>query len=223
VAGIAARPESSWSPAERELVQKAQAQGEARTTALRGEVPPDADPATVRTVVQQRLADMDQQHEANLTAAQQASERAQTALGDPLPPEVRGGQIRDQVEAAKAVTKANERDLWEAIDPDGTLRIDQRPIAGDARGVGREIPKSAKPPEGEEAAIFGIASMGGSAVPFTEFTALRSRLLTAIREERLTNGETPALRRMQQLRSSIDATINDAAANNFGEGAAERY
>src|SRR6185312_14931096 len=72
--------------------------------------------------------------------------------------------------------------------------------------------KTAKPPEGEENAVFGFARMLGSASPFSDFTALRGRLLQAIRDERV-NGQTPALRRMQQLRSAMDETISNTADN----------
>jgi hypothetical protein len=47
-------------------------------------------------------------------------------------------------------------------------------------------------------------------MPFSDFAALRSRLLGAIREEAV-NGQTPALRRMQQLRSAMDLAISETA------------
>jgi hypothetical protein len=207
-----AKPEAAYTPAEAELVGRSGEQAKARTEFFRTGIDPAADPAAFKSELQAQVNAMDAQHEAHLTSA----------LGQPQPPEVRGGQARDQLEAAKAVTKANERELWDAVDPDGTLRVDQRQTAADARAIVRDIPQNARPPEGEEAAIFQRAIMGGSAVPFSEVTALRSRLLTAMREERLTNGESPALRRMGMLRQSLDNTINDLAASGADAGTVAR-
>ena len=47
-------------------------------------------------------------------------------------------------------------------------------------------------------------------MPFSEFTALRSRLARCDPNERFQNGDTPALRRLQMLRGAMDNTIAGA-------------
>src|SRR5207248_3498800 len=122
-----------------------------------------------------------------------------------------GALMRDQLEGAKAATKRQESALWQAIDPEGNLTISAVPVRQQASAILKAIPSTARPTEGEERAIFGIAQMSPTNMPLSDFAALRSRLLGAIREE-AANGQTPALRRMQQLRSAMDGAISDTAA-----------
>src|SRR5829696_8291696 len=118
--------------------------------------------------------------------------------------------MRDQLEAAKTAAKRQESALWQAIDPDGKLTINGMSVREQANRIIAEVPKTARGAEGEEAAVLGHARLLGTAAPFSDFTALRGRLLQAIREERF-NGQTPALRRMSQLRESMDGAISETA------------
>ena len=66
---------------------------------------------------------------------------------------------------------------------------------------------------GEEAAIFDTASNLPSVAPFSEITALRSRISSAMREEMRSAGSTPTYARLAQLRGSVEDAITNAATH----------
>jgi hypothetical protein len=192
------------------FLERAGEQNKARVGQIEALAPENAAPSAVRDLLKQHLDALDATGEANIQRARQNAQQAMEQAGGTLSPDLYGALMRDQLEAAKSSAKADESRLWQAIDPEGELTIDATPVKQAATQIRSEIPKTAKPPEGEENAVLGFAQMGGTAMPFSDFAALRGRLLGAIREER-SNGQTPALRRMQQLRSAMDETISGAA------------
>jgi hypothetical protein len=191
------------------FVGRAAEQREARGAALQG-LAPEANPGAVRDMLQQRLARLDQEGEALVGAARQNAQQAFEQAGGRLNPEEYGALMRDQLEAAKTAAKRQESALWQAIDPDGKLTINGMSVREAANRIAGEIPKTARGPEGEELAVLGHARLLGTAAPFPDFAALRGRLLQAIREEGF-QGQTPALRRMQQLRAAMDGAISETA------------
>ena len=66
---------------------------------------------------------------------------------------------------------------------------------------------------GEEAAIFDTASNLPAVTPFSEVTALRSRISSAMREEMRSAGSTPTYARLAQLRGSVEDAITNAATH----------
>lgn len=135
---------------------------------------------------------------------------ATNALGAGVRPEAAGTALREALEAARAQAKAQERALWQAVDPDGTLTLGSSNTRNGAAQIAREMPASAKPMDGEEAAIFGVARAYGDVVPFSELTALQSRLKTAMRNERFANGESTAYGRMSQLHTALQKDLEQA-------------
>ena len=71
---------------------------------------------------------------------------------------------------------------------------------------------SAKPPQGEEAAIYGLIQSYPNVQKLGEFTDLRGRLLQAIRDERRASGESPTLYRLSALRQAMDSNLSQAIA-----------
>lgn len=204
--GLARKPESFP-----EFAVRAGEQNTARLGELAGLAPEGGAPTAVRDLLRERLRLNAAEEEMLVNTAQRDATQAFDAVGGRVSPDLSGALMREQMEAAKASAKAAEAKLWQAIDPDGTLRIGGLPVRQEANRIFSEIPQMAKPAAGEEAAVFGLARMLPEVMPFNEFAALRGRLLGAIREERAANGQTPALRRMQQLRESMDETIAGAA------------
>jgi hypothetical protein len=194
------------------FLERAAEQNAARVRQVASLAPENANPSTVRDLLKQQLEQIDQAGDASVAAARQKAQQALEQAGGNLNREDYGAAMRDQLEVAKAAAKQREAALWQAIDPDGTLAIDGTSVAKAADRIVSEIPRTARQPEGEESAVLGLARAMKSAVPFSDFTALRGRLLQAIRDERA-NGQTPALRRMQQLRSAMDEAISNAADN----------
>jgi hypothetical protein len=194
------------------FLDRAADQNASRVDALTGLAPEQANPNAVRDLFQQHLSALDQSGDAAVVNARTTAQQAFNAAGGQAPREDYGAAMRDQLEAAKAGAKAQERQLWSAIDPDGSLKINGAPVTDAAKQIIADIPETARPMEGEEAKVFQAAQFLGTASPFNNLSALRSRLLDAIRNERQ-NGQTPALRRMQMLRSSIDDTMSGAVDN----------
>src|ERR1700722_2883152 len=71
-------------------------------------------------------------------ATQEAQRRA-AALGGEGTPEAYGSALRARLQAAKDAAKANERKLWQAVDPDGRRTLDARPISWAGRTLVEEV------------------------------------------------------------------------------------
>ncbi|GLR49894.1 hypothetical protein KYK30_30160 [Shinella yambaruensis] len=130
-----------------------------------------------------------------------------------------GDAMRSSLEEARAAAKAAERSLWEAVDPDGSLALPAQNTRQQATTLIAELPRSAKPPSGEEGAIFDVVSQYGDTIPFSELTALQSRIKAEMRAERRSFGETPAYRRLSMLSKATDADIEMAVAGKIQQEA----
>jgi len=156
----------------------------------------------------------------DMLAAQTAAQAAAGRLGVGVSPTNAGEAMRASIETARAAAKEAERALWGAVDPDGTLALPAANLKQQAAATLKETPVSAKPPSGEEAAIFGVANAYEGVMPFKEVTALQSRIKTELRAERLANGESPAYRRLSQLNAAIEKDLESAVAGKMQEEAA---
>src|SRR6185437_927774 len=185
-------------------------QNAARIGALESTAPEGSASSSLTDYITRLRDTEDANTQAIVDRAQQAAQARVAALGGNLQRDEYGAALRDELASAKAAAKRNEGRLWQAIDPNGSLNISAAPTAGVANQIASAMPKLAAPMGGDEAAIFEAARNLPGVVPFSEFQALRSRLLDAIRNERFQNGETPALRRMQLLRGAIDNNIASA-------------
>lgn len=193
------------------FMQRAADQNAARQSAL-GAIQLEGSPEAVVNVLRQRLADIDTATGDALNAAR-ASARDQTAaLGGAGTPEGYGSTLRQMLTDAENARRARERALWAAVDPDGTLALEATTIRDEARKIGTGLPRSAKPMEGEEAGIIGAASNYRDVMPFSEVTALRSRVSTAMRQELSANGQTPVYARLARLRGAIENALEGVVA-----------
>jgi len=141
------------------------------------------------------------------------------AMGEGVGARTSGEAMRGSLEEARAAAKATERALWQAVDPDGSLALSAGNTRQEAGKLLSELPKSAKPTTGEEAAIFGAVNDYGETIPFSELTALQSRIKTEMRAEKLANGESPAWRRLSMLSKATDADIESAVAGKLQQEA----
>jgi putative heme iron utilization protein len=173
-------------------------------------VQPTGAPEQVAQTVRARMAEIDQQTQAAIDAATQEARSSTAAIGPGRTPEVAGDAVRQSIETARAAAKTRERALWTAVDPDGTLALQANQTRGQLADTLMNLPASAKRPEGEEAAIYNVIRSYGDVVPFSEMTALQSRLKTAMRTERLDNGESAAYRRLSQLNTSLENDLEAA-------------
>lgn len=189
--------------------QRRAEQNAARVEAL-GQVEPHGSAHLVPQFLKQHLADLDARTQAAVDAAATGAQAKAAALPGVGEPAEFGSAIRGAITDAKATVKTDERALWQAVDPKGDLALDAAPVRQAATRITQELPSTAKPLSGEEKAIVETAAGMRGVVPFSDITALRSRVTDAMREELRNNGETQTYRRLTQLRGSVEDAISQA-------------
>lgn len=184
-------------------------QNSARLDALGG-VQREGAPDAVSQALRARLSAIDEETNTALRGATEAAQSRTAALGGGGTPEGYGESLRGSLTRAEEGARAQERALWAAVDPDGSLALRTGNLRDAALGIAREQPNAARPMEGEERAAFLAAARFGDVMPFSEVTALRSRVSAAMREELFERGQTPAYARLSRLRGAIERNIEGA-------------
>jgi len=195
-----------------DFIQRAAEQNAARSSAISG-IQQTGSPADVATHFRGIRNALDTATEASVNQARQTADQHIAAMGGGGNAEAHGELIRGAAQAARDTAKENERSLWQAVDPDNKLVMPGTPIAAAAKRVEGELSKSAKPPEGEERAILDVAKQYTDKTPFRDVMDLRSRISTAMSEERRTSGFTPVYGRLVRLRGAVEDTIDRAVEN----------
>jgi hypothetical protein len=167
--------------------QRSAEQNTARLASL-DQVQPGGHPEAVTKAFRSQLADIDRQTDAMVQAATQAARGKAQALGGNGSAEGYGDVLRTSLRDAETKARDNERALWKAVDPEGKLALQSDNVKATATGIRKEMPETAKPMEGEEAAIFDVAGRLKPTISFNAMSALRSRVSTLMRQELMTNG-----------------------------------
>ncbi|MCV9940899.1 hypothetical protein OIU35_31500 [Boseaceae bacterium BT-24-1] len=192
-------------------------QNAARVGALEA-VQPTGSAADVSNLLRQQVQHIDDQSQAIVDRI--AGQARQAADGIPtVGAEDVGEAMRTALAARNASLKAQERQLWNAVDPDGSLALDVSPLRVAAQTVESRVSPSARPIAGEERAIIDAINSYDQVLPFRELTDLRSRISTAMREERRVAGESPVLARLTQLRGALENTIDTAVQRRVAQEA----
>lgn len=163
-------------------------------------------------------------------ALQQAETRAwQTAneLGGANDPQIYGNVVRRELQMAEEQARRQEQALWNAVDPDGSLVARTGPVKEVNRNIYENLTQAAQTTViPSERAINELITGYGPSISFREMTDLRSAVSRAMREERMANGQSPAYRRLVQLRTGLEnAIVNDVmdvTTQQFAAAAAER-
>lgn len=190
--------------------QQRRADQNAARVAELADVQGQGSPEVVAASVRQYMEMLDQQANAAIEAATATARQPVEALGTGMTPDVAGTTARQALEAARATAKAQERALWDAVDPEGTLVLPVAKTTAAAEKIAGELPRMAKPMGGEEAAIFKDVSTLDNSAPLSEITALQSRIKTEMRNERVANGESAAYRRLSQLNAAVQSDLEGA-------------
>jgi hypothetical protein len=204
------------------------AQQEAQANAL-ANVQPGGASTRIADLITQHLQRIDQQHEAHVAMArqmhetgqqiheqevQQAEAAARTEAGKVArkgEPEALGARARKAIADSMAAASAKEKALWNAIDPHNKIGIWTNQVSARARNIAKGMGRMEKPMEGDERRIFGNAANIPRWTKLKDLTDLTSDLKTTMRQERITNGRTPALARMAQLLKTSENVIKNAA------------
>jgi hypothetical protein len=169
-------------------------------------------PEQVVTAVRDRVKAIDDAAEADVLAAADAARAKTSAVGDGTAPDVAGDAMRQHLEAARAAAKDKERVLWKAVDPDGKLTLGTAETKAAQARIFDEVRPTEKPVEGEEKGIFDAAANLPETAPFSDLTALQSRIKTEMRAERFKAGESQAYRRLTILNQAVQKDLETAVA-----------
>ena len=198
------------------FAQRRADQNAARLDALET-IQPEGTPEAVIGSVRQSLAEIDQEAAGAVGEAGQSARSAADKLGAGSSPDAAGDALRSGYEAARARAKAKERALWDTVDPDGTLALPAAKTRSAAAEIARTMPQTARPMDGEEAAIFQAVGALGDVAPFSDLTALQSRVKTEMRSERIAHGESEAYRRLVLLNGAVQADLEGAIAQKVAQ------
>lgn len=195
-----------------------QEQNAARLEALGKLADPQADAATVTDFVRSRLQSLTDEHTARVgTAARGVTESLAKAGGEAFDnPAAYGEALREPLAGLHQRAKDEASALWRAIDPDMNAPVNVQSLKETTAELAGTIPKTAKPPSGEEASILKTIEGLGENADFGNMVALRSRLTDAMRDERR-NGAPTVLRRLTIMLDNVDDTL----ARTAGEIAAD--
>ena len=143
----------------------------------------------------------------------QVAQGAAAPLGEPVNAEDIGSTLRGAVEQVRSGAKDLHRDLYKAVDPDGTLALVATPVGDKAgaimdglRANGAELSPAETPLFRRAAALPDVATYG-------TLHALDTDLSAAMSTERRTAGETSAWARLSQLKGSVKDAMTNAADN----------
>jgi hypothetical protein len=186
-------------------------QNAARSSALQESVQTAGSPEAVGTGLRQQMSDLTAAEDANVAQAQAQAQQAASGIGAGAPPEQVGANLRSALLDAQAQTKAGERQLWQGVDPNGTLTLPGAPVAQAASKIAGSVGKFGAPIEGIEADVFGKAQNLPPTASFKDMTDLRSYVSTAMRQTQQQNPSAYA--RLTQLRGAIEDSIVNAAQN----------
>lgn len=218
------------------FLARAAAQNDARVGAVRG-VAGGGDPSALPAALQQQTADADTvaaqrvagvqaqtsgdvaatdaAGQARVAGLQRTADQTRAGMGGDLPPGSEGqvgAALRSPIDAANQAARAQEGKLWDAVDPDGTLAVDMKPIKAGARDILKEMSPNAAPLAGNEAGIFETAAALPNVQSFRDLAALRGRLTDAIRQERGPAGDPQAVRRMSMLLGHVNTAMSGATS-----------
>lgn len=181
-------------------------QNAARMRALEGVADPEADSAAVSTYVRSRLASITDEHAAKVgQAIGDLQDRLYTG-GQRLNEAEHGELLRTGLDDLHQQAREATDKLWRAIDPDMDTPVNIKPLQKYLDQVEASIPRTAKPPTGEERAILDVVGGLGDTTTFEEMVALRSRLTTGIMDARRA-GDPQTLRRLSQMLRGVDDTL----------------
>lgn len=199
-----------------EFQQRRADQNSARREQL-GSLQPAGNAADLAAYVKSRVRWLDEQTEQDVAEATRVAQQRAEGLGGTRTPEEYGAGLRDPLQEARDAAKARERALWSAVDPNGDLTVNAGPVRLEAHTILSSIPRSAKPPTGDEMHILQAASEYGTAIPFSELGALRTSVNDAMRTELRTAGQSQVYGRLSRMRSAIERSINSAVEHRAQE------
>ncbi|RYC31383.1 hypothetical protein D3273_13415 [Lichenibacterium minor] len=168
----------------------------------------------------QAQSDRDDAHQQLVQSFADARDRqlgvAQSAaapLGEPVNGEDLGSTLRGAVEQVRSGAKDLHRDLYKAVDPDGTLALVATPVGDKAGAIMDGLRANGAELSPAEAPLFRRAAALPDVATYGTLHALDTDLSAAMSTERRTAGETSAWGRLSALKGSVKSAMTNAANN----------
>ena len=149
-----------------------------------------------------------------IDAATKVAQGATDAIGGTQPLDVTGQNLRDQAQAARDVSRKARSDLYNAIDPDGSLNIVASPVRDAAARIESSIDPLGVKPSAPEAEMYALAQSIPDVAPFKSIGAFDTNVTDAIQKSLDPYGrDTASTLRLRQLKSAVSGAIDNAVQN----------
>jgi hypothetical protein len=188
-------------------------QNTARRAALDGVAPQGADVMRPSQMFQEQKAALDQSMDAAHQRLQDHATNLAGAMGDTVPAEQIGSQLRAAVEDVRGQEKKAVSKLYQAVDPDGTMTMVSTPLREGAENIASKVDPYGSPMSGDEQRIFNKTTQLPDVMPFKSIMELDKDVTDAMRRERMTGGESASWARLSQLKGQVQGAISNAIDN----------
>lgn len=194
------------------FAQREAEQDAARLEHVRG-LERDGNPGDLSDYLRRTMQDLDNMHQQAVATATRRAQSAADRLGGDATPEEYGATLRGHAQEAADAVRAQERGLWQAIDPHGNLTVHAAPLKTAVNDIFGSVGRSARPLSSDERALHDAVGHYGETVPFRDVADLRTWVNDALRHELRTGGNTQAYARLARLRGAIEDAITSTAEN----------
>lgn len=186
----------------------------AQRASIQGQAPAGPGAEAVRSMAEQEAVRVERQGAANVADAGQTVESRLHALGPGQERAAAGGEIRQELGAARKTAKQAESNLWTQLSDNEDLAVPVSAGRAAATKMLREITPSTKPPTADVSSILEAAAGHGDVVRWRELQDLRS-WAKQTSSDLAEAGDAINARRVEAVLRGIDADI--AAAAKGGE------
>jgi hypothetical protein len=199
--------------------QRRAEQNTARVDALSG-IQPTGSPQDVSAALRRQLGDIDQTTNQAIERATADAQAHAAGIGGTAPPEQQGSTLRGVLQDAEDTARKHEGNLWKAVDPDGKLAVSMGPVQEAAQHVYGSLTAAARSGLAPtERTVLDVMGTYKPVEPFKELSDLRSAVSSAMRNELVTSGRSPAYGRLSQLRGGIEGAISSAVEHQVAQEA----
>jgi hypothetical protein len=193
-------------------------QSVARTKAMNAVADPNADPQAVGSFVRQQLDNIEAEYGAAVTKARQDAEGGLAGAGGTQfdnPADYGGGLGRKLTEIDRAKKEAEDA-VWASLrETAGNKAIPFGDVTKGIADIEGSVGRLAEKPTGREKAIYDTIRGEGEYVTFNDIADIRSRITTALREDRELTGQGRSRLRsaLEIVDGSLDAEVARVAAD----------
>ena len=120
-----------------------------------------------------------------------------------------GEQLRTMLADQREATRRIESTLYKAVDPDKTLISSSDNLLKAHEKLTAEMSDLAKPLTGEPKDIIDTVAALPDKVPYSDLVALKSRITTAMRNERVSSGKSDTWRQLSLLSTAVRQDLNN--------------